>query len=149
MKIKGFTIIELIVVILVMGILTAISLFSYRSLFSKSRLEETMNEVRAFYEGINRKAVTEGYKYTLQIDRNDDYLRYISSDGSNRDSLILREDLDLNFLGGINPISLTVHVDGFVKDEHDVRDFSLKDEKTGDSASFYISPLGVLEVRLR
>ncbi|MEJ2306509.1 MAG: prepilin-type N-terminal cleavage/methylation domain-containing protein [candidate division WOR-3 bacterium] len=149
MKNKGFTLVELIVVIVIMGVIAGISIFSYRSLFARSRLEETMNEVRAFYEGVNRRVVTEGYKYLIQIDESDDRLEYISSEGSQRDSLVLREELDLEFSGGVNPIRLTVHVDGFVRDEDDVREFLVIDENTGKSISFYISPLGVLEAKLQ
>ena len=149
MKNRGFTIIEMLVIIVIMGLLAGMAVFSYRNLFARSRLEETMNEVRAFYEGVNRKAVTEGYRYIIQIDRDDDFLQYISADASRRDSLVLREDLDLDFAGGANPIQLVVHVDGFVRDEDDIRDFSVIDSEAGKSISFYISPLGVLEARLQ
>ncbi len=149
MKNKGFTVIELIVVVILMGILSSIAVFSYRSLFARTRLEETMNQVRAFYGEINRRAVNEGYKYTLQLDRENEELRYISSNASKTDSLVLREELDLVFLGGKNIICLDVHVDGFVKDVDDVREFSVLDAETGKSIIFYISPLGVMEARLQ
>jgi prepilin-type N-terminal cleavage/methylation domain-containing protein len=149
MRNKGFTIIELLVVILIMGLLAGISIFSYRSLFARSRMEEAMNEVNAFYAGVNRKAVTQGYRYTIQMDRVNDLLKYISSDGLKQDSLVFRDGLDLDFSGGVGSVQLTVYVDGFVRDEDGIRNFTLLDTVSGESASFYISPLGVLEARLQ
>lgn len=149
MKNKGFNMVELLVVIMIMGLLASIAVFSYRNLFTRSRLEETMNQVNTFYKGVNRRAVTEGYGYTIQMDRVRNLLKYISSDGSRQDSLILRKGLVLDFSGGLNSIQLTVHVDGFVKDEDGVRDFSVTDTVAGKSVSFYISPLGIMEARLQ
>lgn len=149
MRNKGFTIIELMVVILIMGLLAGISIFSYRNLFARSRMEEAMNEVNAFYAGVNRKAVTQGYKYTIQMDRVNDLLKYISSDGLKQDSLVFRDGLDLDFSGGASSVQLTVYVDGFIRDEDGIRDFTLMDTVSGESVSFYISPLGVLEARLQ
>ncbi len=149
MKTKGFTLIELLVVIVIIGLLAGIAVFSYRDLFARSRLEETMNEVRAFYEGVNKKAVTEGSRYIIRIDREDDLLGYISADVSRNGELVLREGLDLDFDGGTNPIELIVHVDGFVRAENNVRDFSVEDDETGKLITFYISPLGVMEARLQ
>jgi prepilin-type N-terminal cleavage/methylation domain-containing protein len=149
MKKSGFSLIEMLVVIVVMGMLAGLSVFSYRTIFAKSRLEETMNRVRAFYEGVNKRAVTEGYSYAIQIDKEDNFLKYISADGSRRDILAFREGLDLEFDGGENPISLIVYVDGFVRDVNDIRNFSVTDTALGKSIDFYISPLGVLEASLR
>ena len=149
MKNKGFNIIELLVVIVIMGLLASIAVFSYRSLFSRSRLEETVNEVRAFYEGVNRRAVTLGYAYIIQMDRENEFLEYVNSGGTRQDALILREELDLDFEGGDNVIRLIVYVDGFVRDEDGVRDFRVIDVESGRTANFYISPLGVLETRLQ
>ncbi len=149
MKKKGFTIIELMVIIVIIGLLTGISLFSYRSLFASSKLEEMANEIRAFYEGVNKKAVTEGYRYTIYLDRENEFLKYVSTEGSKQGSLVLPEGLNLDFAGGVNPVRLTVYVDGFVKDKDDIRDFSVKNGESGKSLDFYISPLGVLEVKLQ
>ena len=149
MKNKGFNIIELLVVIVIMGVIAAISVFSYRSLFSRSRLEETVNEVRAFYEGVNRRAVTQGYSYIIQMDRENDFLEYVNSGGTRQDSLGFREELDLDFDGGANIIRLIVYVDGFVRDEDGIRDFRILDDESGRTANFYISPLGVMEARLQ
>jgi prepilin-type N-terminal cleavage/methylation domain-containing protein len=149
MKKRGFTIVELLVVIMLIGFLTGMTVFSYRSVFKRSKLEEAVNEVRAFYEGVNKKAVTEGYKYTIQINRDEDFLKYISTETSRNDSLVLREGLDLDFTGGANPIELTVYVDGFVRDNDGVRDFVVIDEETGKYIDFYISPLGVMEAQIK
>jgi prepilin-type N-terminal cleavage/methylation domain-containing protein len=149
MKNKGFNIIELIVVISIIGLLSAVGVFSYRGLFKRSQLERTMNEIRGFYEGVNRGAVTEGYKYILQLDRENESFKYIGSNSGKKDSLILEENLDLDFPGEDNPIRLIVHVDGFVNDVDTVRDFSVVDNETGNSISFYISPLGAMEVSIQ
>ncbi len=146
---KGFNIIELIVVISVMGLLAGTAVFAYRSLFKRSQLEKTMNQVRGFYEGVNRGAVTEGYGYTFQLDRVNESLKYISSNTSKMNSLVLCEGLDLNFLGDENIIRLYVHVDGFVRDLDGIRDFSVIDSSAGKSIYFYVSPLGVMEARLQ
>lgn len=145
MKKRGFTIVELLVVILLIGILTSMTVFSYRSVFKRSKMEEAANEIRAFYEGINKKAVTEGYRYIIQIDRDNEFLKYLSTETSKHDSLVLGEDIDLDFAGGTNPVELTVFVDGFVRDDDGVRDFDVINEKIGKTISFYISPLGVME----
>jgi len=149
MKIKGFTLIELMVVIVIIGLLGGMAVFSYRGLFARSRLEETMNEVRAFYEGVNKKAVTEGYRYIIQIDKGNDLLKYISTDASRNGELILREGLDLDFEEAVDIIELTVFVGGFVRAEDNVREFFVRDNETGKLITFYISPLGVMEARLQ
>jgi len=149
MKTKGFTIVELMVVIVIIGLLGGMAVFSYRGLFARSRLEETMNEVRAFYAGVNKKAVTEGYRYKIQIDKDNELLKYISTETLKQDSLVLREGLDLDFVGAVDLIELTVFVGGFVRDENDVREFFVRDNETGKLITFYISPLGVMEARLQ
>ncbi len=149
MKNKGFSLIELLVVIVTMGIILGISVFSYRSLFARSELEKAMNEVRAFYEGVNRKAVTQGYAYIIQLDRENDLVEYVNSTGARQDAIFFKDNLDLVFGGGEDVVRLIVYVDGFVRDEDDVRDFRVEDANTGKSINFYISPLGILEANLQ
>lgn len=149
MKNKGFSLIELLVVIVTMGIVLSIAVFSYRSLFARSELEKTMNEVRAFYEGVNRKAVTEGYSYILQLDRDNDLVEYVNATGTRQDVIFFEDDMDLDFGGAEDVVRLIVYVDGFVRDEDDVRNFRVEDINSGKAINFYISPLGILEANLQ
>lgn len=150
MKFKGFTLVEMLIVILVMGILAGITIFTYQSAFKRSRLERAMNGVRAFYGRVNRRVVTEGYQHLIQVNKDKNVLRAVkSTDVLVYDSLTFSENLNLGFDGAKKSFILVVHVDGFVDDEDNIRDFHLVNTETGDSALFYISPLGVMEARLK
>lgn len=143
MKSRGFTIVELIVVIVIMGILSLLAIPSFRSLFVGSRLEEARNGVIAFYQRVNRYATTEGVNYVLEVNPGLDSLRCMKEGlASVRDGIGLRSGLDLT---GVT-ITFTVEPDGFVRDNSGTRNFRIYDSDTKDSLVFYISPLGVMEV---
>jgi prepilin-type N-terminal cleavage/methylation domain-containing protein len=143
MKKKGFTIIELIVVIVIAGILSLLAIPAFRGLFVKSRLEETRNDVIAFYQMVNRYATSEGVNYILEVDAGVDSLRCMKEGlATVRDRIGLRSGLDLTGA----TITFTVQSDGFVRDNDGVRNFSIYDSDTRNTLAFYISPLGVMEV---
>ena len=144
MKNKGFTIIELMVVIVIAGILLLLAIPAFRGVFAKSRLEEAGNEIFAFYQRVNRYATSEGVNYVLEVKSDKDSLRCMKEGGVGiaRDAIGLRNGLDLT--GAV--ITFTVQSDGFVIDDDGTRHFSIYDSDTGDSLAFYISPLGVMEV---
>jgi prepilin-type N-terminal cleavage/methylation domain-containing protein len=143
MKKKGFTIVELIVVIGVISLLALLAIPAFRGLFAKSRLEEAGNYVVAFYQRVNRYAATEGVNYILEVNVVKDSLRCMKEGLADvRDGVGLRSGLDLT---GVN-ITFTVQPDGFVRDNDGTREFKIDDSATGRSLVFYISPLGVMEV---
>jgi len=143
MKNKGFTIVELIVVIVVMGLLSLLAIPAFRGLFTGSRLEEARNGVVAFYQRVNRYATTEGVNYVLEVNPAKDSLRCMKEGLADvKDGVGLRSGLDL--VGGT--ITFTVEPDGFVRDNSGTRNFSIYDNDTKDSLVFYISPLGIMEV---
>ncbi len=144
MKNKGFTVIELLVVILIMGLLVLLAVPAFRGVFMKGRLEQAGNEVFAFYQRVNRYATTEGVNYVLEVKADKDSLRCIKEGGAGvvRDAIGLHKGLDLT--GAV--ITFTVQSDGFVIDDDDIREFKIDDSHTGKSLVFYISPLGVMEV---
>lgn len=147
---KGFTVIEVMVVVVVIGVVTAITVGGFKITFDKSRLKQSGNEVVAFYQRTNRYATTDGWDYKIEIDRNNEFLRCMkdSPSATTKDSIGLRSELDLNFAGGKSPIVLTVNADGTVNDDDSIRQFKILDTETGrDSLLFYISPIGVMEVQ--
>ena len=148
MKNKGFNIVELIVVIVIMGVLTMIAIPAFRGVFMRGRLEEARNQVFAFYQRTQRYATTTGISYKLQIDRGTERLRCMEENvaAAVKDSLILDWGLDLNHLAGASNMVFTVEADGFVRDDDNIREFRIDDSNTGKSLVFYISPLGVMEV---
>lgn len=145
MKKKGFTVIELIVVIVIVSVLVSFAVPAFRGLFSKSRLEEAGNQVLAFYQRVCRYATTEGVNYILEVDEDHNFLRCYQEGfpASVKDEVDLCSRLDL--IAGAT-ITFTVQADGFVSDNDDTREFKIDDERAGKSLVFYISPLGVMEV---
>lgn len=147
---RGFTLIELMVVVIVIGILAGSSIYYFRGLFVRMRLEEARNDVIAFYQRTNRSATTEGADYKLELDKGNEFLRYMkdSTTASTEDSLGLRSGLDLFFTGGAT-ITFTVNSNGSVDDDDNIREFSITDSELGKTVYFYISPLGVIESEVR
>lgn len=143
MKNKGFTVIELIVVIVIISVLLLIAVPAFRGFFMKSRLEEAGNQVVAFYQRVNRYATAEGVNYILEVNVGTNSLRCIKEGlGTVRDEVLLRSGVSLTGA----TITFRVQADGFVKDLNGTREFQIDDSQTGKSLIFYISPLGVMEV---
>jgi prepilin-type N-terminal cleavage/methylation domain-containing protein len=146
MRKKGFSIVELIVVIIVMGFLTSLAIPAFRAVFARSRLEEAGNGVIAFYQRVNRYAASEGVNYVLQIDVVEDSLRCMKEGvGVVKDKAGIGRYMDLSDSAGAN-ITFTIEADGFVRDNDGTRRFVIYDSTMGKTLRFYISPLGIMEV---
>ena len=147
---KGFTLIELLVVIVVIGVLSGVGIYYFRGLFVRQRLEETKNEVIAFYQRTNKYATTDGEDYKIEVDRQNEFLRCMKASAATvtKDSLGLRQGLDLEHSGGAT-ITFTVNADGTVDDDDNERDFTVTDAEIGKTIEFYISPLGIMEVEVK
>ena len=107
---KGFTLIELLVVIVVIGVLSGIGIYYFRGLFVRQHLEETRNDVIAFYQRTNRYATTDGEDYKIEVDRQNEFIRCMIDQASatTKDSLGIRSDLDLEHTVG-GTITFTVN----------------------------------------
>lgn len=147
---KGFTLIELMVVIVVIGVLAGIGIYYFRGLFVRQRLEESRNEVIAFYQRTNRYATTDGADYKLEVDKQNEFLRCMIAQAvaTTKDSLGLRQGLDLEHTGGAT-ITFNVNPDGTVDDDDNIRKFTITDSEIGKLIEFYISPLGVIESEVK
>ena len=147
MKKKGFSMVELIVVIVIMGILSLISVPSFRGLFTKGRLEESRNSVFGFYQAVQRYATTSGVDYILEVDETNRTLRCMKDLPTTvvKDSLRLSDMLSLSHAGA-GSLKFTLGADGFVEDNDNIRRFTIYDSDAKDSLVFYISPLGIMEV---
>ncbi len=148
MKNSGFTVIELLVVVVIVGILVGLSVPAFRGVFKKGRLEEARNEVFGLYQRTQRYATTKGINYVLQVDGDKEVFRCMEDNVSAvvRDSVKLYSSLDLQFPAGGTSITFTVEPDGFVVRNDTTRSFSIYDAGTHRTLQFYISPLGVMEV---
>jgi prepilin-type N-terminal cleavage/methylation domain-containing protein len=147
---KGFTLIELMVVIVVIGVLAGIGIYYFRGLFVRQRLEETKNDVIAFYQRTNRYATTDGADYKIEVDRQNEFIRCMIAQAAatTRDSLGIRSGLDLEHTGG-GTITFTVSADGTVDDDDDIREFTIEDNDINKTIKFYISPLGIMEAEVQ
>lgn len=147
---KGFTLIELMVVIVVIGVLSGIGIYYFRGLFVRQRLEEARNDVIAFYQRTNRYATTDGADYKIEVDRQNEFIRCMIAQptATTRDSLGIRSDLDLEHTGG-GTITFTVNSDGTVEDDDNIREFTITDIDLSKTIKFYISPIGVMEAEVQ
>lgn len=86
-KVKGFSIIEALVVIAVLSILMWIAVGPLRSQILKSRLHEAVNMFVADINDMKRRAITEDLFYGIHIANSNYYLTFVDSNKNcSRDS---------------------------------------------------------------
>lgn len=144
---KGFTIIELSVSIVVIGILIGLSVFSFSKFRSRNIFYSKINGIRSLYIRINKKAVTSGKDCQLLIDKSNNVIL-----GMQNGSVIQGDSIFLDpnrFSINMSPTTLTFTITpgGVANTSDTVRTFSITDTKSGIGKSIFISPLGVMEVK--
>ena len=89
---SGFTLLELLVVVLIIGILAAIALPQYKMAVAKSKFAALKNNVRALYEAEQRYYLSNGYfalnKSGLDIDVDKDCYVTPCCDSANSNSYV-------------------------------------------------------------
>lgn len=59
---KGFTLVEVLAVVLIIGILTVIALPQYRNITERAKIQRELVRLRMIYDASERLAATNGYK---------------------------------------------------------------------------------------
>jgi prepilin-type N-terminal cleavage/methylation domain-containing protein len=130
MKDKAFTLIEMLVVVLIIGILAAIALPQYRKVIAKSRMTEALTNVRTLAAALERYYLintsyttnfenlditmgemiptTNSYENSVIFHRSGNYLYWLSSYGSAGISYPAQGKLEF-FIEYINPHSTNNH----------------------------------------
>lgn len=70
-RIKGFTFVELLLVIIIIGILIAISLPNLKKTFNNLRLDNFSRELQAFMNYLHERSVVEGKIIYLNLDNDE------------------------------------------------------------------------------
>ena len=71
-KKSGFTLVEMLTVVLIIGILTSVALPQYRKAIQKARWTEAMQMLRTIYDSSERLALASGYRdYEAMLTAND------------------------------------------------------------------------------
>jgi prepilin-type N-terminal cleavage/methylation domain-containing protein len=83
MKIKGYTIVELLIVIVIIGIMLVVASFSWQKYVANSNLKTGARKVAADFALYRARAIAEGrdYTITINIQPNNNYTIYAPATG--------------------------------------------------------------------
>jgi prepilin-type N-terminal cleavage/methylation domain-containing protein len=95
MKIKGYTIVEILIVIVIIGIISAIASFSWQRYVANSSLKTGARKVAADFAGYKAKAISEGRDYTITIN--------VSPNNNYNITALAKDDLAAVALNGVTP----------------------------------------------
>ena len=65
---QGFTLIEMLVIVLIIGILSAIAAPSFLSLFNRNKVDDGLNQVRGALQECQREAIRKNKAYMVAVD---------------------------------------------------------------------------------
>jgi len=143
----GFTLIELIVATVIIGILAAISAPSMLAWYNNTKVDDALNQVRGTLKQVQRKAIQKSQTCTVKIDKNNDNEIKVTDcnviepdfDDDDADAIAIETNICSNqtkfTLRGTNTLSDTGTIVLFVQDNPD--DYNKK-------CLVISSPLGVI-----
>lgn len=147
-KFRGFTVIELLVIIVIIGVLASLGLFGYRNMFRMGQEKEVISRIQKIYQRTHMFAVREGENFIFEINKTNNFIRSAPDTASTKteDSIKVDKGFVLDYPG--SSMSFRVKANGNVEViGGGNRNFNLVDVKENDTVHFYISQLGIMEVK--
>ncbi len=144
---KGFTIIELSVTIVILGILIGVSILSFSNSRSRNIIDTKANSIKNLYVRINKTAVISGKDCQIVIDKNNSVILGLQGGSVIQGDSIFIDPNRFSIIIPNNTLTFTITPGGRVNTTDSTRTFVLRDTKTNRVKNIFISPLGVMEVK--